>query len=96
MEYNTQQSGRIIECPHCKANMQLPAPAARPIIEAQANSIAGTTIFCTYILSVIMPFAGFFAGIYLMTKKESGHGLTCIALSIIFNALLVWLFMELG
>jgi Gpi18-like mannosyltransferase len=54
--------------------------------------VALSTIICSYILSILMPFAGFFAGIYLLTKKQSGHGLTCIALSILCGLAMFWVF----
>ena len=39
-------------------------------------------IGAAYILAIVVPFIGFFAGIYLLAKKEPGHGVACIAISV--------------
>ncbi|MEY4387956.1 MAG: hypothetical protein RLY20_3239 [Verrucomicrobiota bacterium] len=49
----------------------------------------------SYLSALLVPFIGFFMGIYLVTKKESGHGLTCIALSILVTAVCVILIIKM-
>ena len=47
----------------------------------EAKPVSGITIFCSYLLAVLMPFFGFFAGIYLIAKKQAGHGVVVMAIS---------------
>ena len=73
-----------------------PAPMARPPVAPPSTRHAATqrtttdtpvigtsTIVCSYLLAVLMPFFGFFAGIYLLAKKQPGHGVACIAISLL-------------
>jgi len=53
-----------------------------PWAPAEAESVGDGNIAAAYIISIIVPFVGFFVGIYLMAKKEPGHGVACMALSI--------------
>lgn len=85
IEFEEKHSGAVAECPHCGQRTALGIPKVARI---EMPAVRNSTIICSYILSFIMPFAGFFAGIYLMTKKQSGHGVTCSALSVIVFALL--------
>ena len=50
---------------------------------ADAAVIGTGTIVCSYLLAVFMPFFGFFAGIYLLAKKQPGHGVACMAISVL-------------
>jgi len=43
----------------------------------------------SYVCSVLLPFVGFFMGLYLVLKREHGHGLACIALSIVCGVIAV-------
>jgi len=54
----------------------------------EAGTVSGGNIAAAYILAIIVPFIGFFAGIYLMAKKQPGHGVAVIALSLV--GLLGW------
>jgi len=68
-------------------------PAAFPPNLSQAASaknedVSVVNINTAYLLAIFLPFIGFFVGIYLMTKKETGHGIACMAVSIF--AFFVW------
>lgn len=60
-----------------------PRYAATPKPAADAPALGTSTIVCSYLLAVLMPFLGFFAGIYLLAKKQPGHGVACMAISIV-------------
>ena len=42
-----------------------------------------------YMLAVLLPLFGFFAGVWLMTRKESGHGCAVMVVSVLSGV--VWL-----
>lgn len=58
------------------------------------QEVASSTIICSYILCFLMPFAGFFAGIYLWAKGKAGHGITCIALSLVVGAIIAFILLD--
>ena len=104
--FPTEIQGQDVACPHCgrettllipqtlvrKATPDYPNPS--PNMQTGEKSVAVSTIVCSYLLCVLIPIAGFFAGIYLMTKKEGGHGAACMAISILIG--LIFLSMVLG
>jgi DNA-directed RNA polymerase subunit RPC12/RpoP len=49
---------------------------------AEAGEVSEGNIAAAYILALIVPFIGFFAGIYLLAKKQPGHGVACMAISV--------------
>lgn len=59
-------------CPHCGA----------PTINKQPSRIATGTIVCAYILAIIAPLFGLIAGIYLLFKEKTLHGITTVIISI--------------
>jgi len=93
VEFNVEDAGRAIECPHCHMQTELfIAPPEKPMFRVAPYVPSGSKpniVACGYFLAVLLPFVGFFFGIYLMTKKESGHGLTCIGISIV--ASVIWM-----
>ena len=50
---------------------------------AKPDTVARRTIVCSYILAIVIPLFGFFAGVYLLCKKLAGHGVACMVLSIL-------------
>lgn len=86
-----------IKCKHCgeffngvlRGQSIAPAPERfYPATPAKAETVSQGNIAAGYILALVVPFIGFFAGIYLLAKKESGHGIACIAISIF--AFFIW------
>ncbi len=65
-------------------------PHAVPV--AAAPVVGTGTIVCSYILALLMPLFGFFAGIYLLAKKQVGHGVTCMAISVFMFLFLLSVF----
>jgi hypothetical protein len=96
-----------VECPHCQRTTTLlvPSPSARvrkadslPPTPIRAESAADeeesqSTLTCCLILSVLIPFVGFFCGVWLMTKKETGYGVACMGTSI-FVVIMILVFMS--
>ena len=81
-----------IKCKHCgeflnstqRCDNSAPVSASfHPATPAKAETISEGNIVAAYIIAIILPFVGFFAGIYLMAKKEPGHGVAVIAVSIL-------------
>jgi hypothetical protein len=88
--------GTKVECPHCSQITTLRMPRGRvwtPAPTFRTGEVSETMIGLSYVSAVLMPFIGFFMGLYLLTKKESGHGLTCIALSIVIFSVALYLLM---
>jgi uncharacterized membrane protein YjjP (DUF1212 family) len=57
---------------------------ARAAYEAAGlGEVSEGNIAAAYFLAVIVPFIGFFAGIYLLAKKQPGHGVACMAISVV-------------
>lgn len=50
------------------------------------EEIGTSTIVCSYILAILMPILGTVAGIYLMCKKQVGHGVITLVLSLVMWA----------
>ena len=48
----------------------------------KSDTIGSGTIGLAYAMSLLLPFIGFFMGIYLLAKKEAGHGVACMAISV--------------
>jgi len=80
------ETGATTECPHCKASTPMRVNRWRTVVPAPGlakRKDMKNVIALSYCAALIIPFVGFFCGLYLVTKKESGHGLTCVALSIV-------------
>jgi len=90
IEFETEKyhPGQIGECPHC--NEQTPlfiGPAEKPKFNVYYSkpgffSERDNRLILSYTMAVILPLAGFFTGVYLMAKKESGHGATCMGVNV--------------
>jgi len=85
-------AGQVIACPHCGLETKLfvpvlgAAPTGLPGQQPQAEHPGGSgAVICGYLLSFLLPLAGFFLGIYLMAKKKPGHGVTCMVLSVVMS-----------
>lgn len=93
--------GENVPCPHCGRETTLIASIAPNLVhkvetEAKPPAVSGGKIFIAYLLAAFIPIIGFFMGIWLMTKKESGHGAACMALSIISFFFGMWLAATVG
>jgi hypothetical protein len=100
IEFESTDAGKTIACPSCGMDTQLyvvqrnfaamndqakgkaPAPTS-------ATGVTRSTLICSYLLAFLIPLAGFFSGLYLILKKETGHGVTCMGLSVVMP-LLYW------
>lgn len=97
-EVEDYRYGSTAECPHCHQPTQLRLNRWRtwmPAPQLNASGVSETMIGLSYLSALLMPFIGFFMGLYLVTKKESGHGLTCIALSIVVFVVCLLLFLKM-
>lgn len=90
-----EMAGQDVTCPHCGRETTLLLPQVRkaapdpvpPTPTAMAEVSDGTLLAC-YVLSALLPLVGFFCGVYLLSKKQGGHGAACMAVSVF--SFLVW------
>jgi hypothetical protein len=97
-EVEDHRYGLTAECPHCHQQTELKLRRWKgwnPIPNLSSAGVSESMIGLSYLSALLVPFIGFFMGIYLVTKKESGHGLTCIALSILVTAVCVILIIKM-
>jgi hypothetical protein len=93
LEIEDSYYDQIFECPNCKAEIMIPKPRKGPRIVRTAplrvtvptkpEGVGQESIIAGYAIAIIVPFIGFFVGIYLLAKKEPGHGVACMAISIL-------------
>jgi predicted RNA-binding Zn-ribbon protein involved in translation (DUF1610 family) len=90
LEIEDSAYDQVFECPKCKTDVIIPkrrmvprVVAPRPVIASRPETVSQGNIIAGYALAVIVPFIGFFVGIYLLAKKEPGHGVACMAISIL-------------
>jgi ribosomal protein L37AE/L43A len=77
-------------CKHCRSDLtggqNMPPVEKNKLAPAEVSlpkALNGWNILGAYVIAIVIPFIGFFNGIYLLAKKEVGHGLACIAISIL-------------
>ena len=90
-EFEDEGLERTVICPSCgKETRILPVRsryvAIRPSVE---SSEFDTVILWGYLLAILLPVIGFFIGLYLVLKKQHGHGVAAMALSFVAGA--IWL-----
>ncbi len=86
-EFETEGQEQTTFCPSCyKETFILPK---RPVFTSTDTDGYSNTTFWGYFCAFLIPFVGFFIGVYLMTKKQQGNGVTIMALSIFAG--LIWL-----
>jgi hypothetical protein len=78
-----QLNDRAVICPQCGVPTVVPVPAPVPAVPAQVSDVSDNTFAAMYFLTPLFPIVGLFIGIYLLCKKETGHGLAGIGLSIV-------------
>ena len=90
--FDVEHIGQIADCPHCGLETKLviskvPVRAVSQAIPSDAvpqySGLENNFVVAGYLTAVLLPIAGFFIGLYLMTQKESGHGAACMGLSIL-------------
>jgi hypothetical protein len=96
IEFEAEQfyPGQTSECPHCHQQTQLfIGPPERPKFNIDYSkpgiSERDRLLILSYFLAVFIPLAGFFTGVYLMAKKEHGHGAACMGVSVFCSS--IWL-----
>jgi ssDNA-binding Zn-finger/Zn-ribbon topoisomerase 1 len=93
VEYEAEEYkyGLEVQCPHCQQHtlvtmtnrrMWYPAPNAQ-----NRRNVPDSTIGLAYLTTLLIPLAGFFFGIYLIAKKEPGHGCGCMFLSFVSSSI---------
>jgi hypothetical protein len=99
LEFETECPPEKIECPNCRyANrviMNRTVRHGKPWYPEGAlrDSIDPAMIRIGYTMAILIPLAGFFFGIYLMAKKQSGHGCACMAISLFVSTIIMWMFL---
>jgi hypothetical protein len=93
--------GQLSTCEQCKEEITLDlpnsglsnqpgygrlSPATMAFISTQAG-VSDKQIGIGYLLAIIIPLIGFVIGIYFLSKNQFGHGICCMIVSLIANAL---------
>jgi hypothetical protein len=93
IDFPSSDLDSLAECPGCKQDITLELPrsnelwvSTRPVAVLREDFTA--KIVLGYISALFIPPIGLALGIYLILKKQSGHGVCCIAISFIFPAYL--------
>lgn len=81
-EFEDEGLERTVFCPSCGKETIIRSKGSNyaPI---STDDDASGVIVVGYVCAVVIPFVGFFIGIYLMAKKQPGHGVATMALSIL-------------
>ena len=102
--FSSKSAGTPVSCPHCGLDTVLFVPPSAEAIRVAEYRAAHPELYGKdaredlgkfkiigggYLLAILLPLFGFFYGIWLITKKESGHGCAVMAISIF--CFLVWL-----
>lgn len=96
--FDPVHAGSRADCPHCglETILFIPKVQARAIPNYEPNAPPppdktnyGALGTMGIIFSILIPFIGFFIGIYLLLKGQSGRGTLCIAMSIAMVILVV-------
>lgn len=88
-EFEDEGLEKTIFCPSCGKETHIRpvgsnfSPAGRNVETAEFDGL----IALSYTLAVLLPLFGFFAGIYLLLKKQHGHGVAAMALSCFAGAI---------
>jgi hypothetical protein len=87
-EFEDEGIEKTVWCPSCgKETHILPAGSNFTPHIANAAQHDGL-ILASYTLAILLPMFGFFAGVYLLIKKQPGHGVAAMALSSL--AAVIW------
>jgi hypothetical protein len=98
LEEAALRDGETRICFRCGKETRLNLPAGRLqglTVEPSGNQ-TDRVIALIYCGAVFMPINGFFGGIYLMAKKEPGHGACAMAVSILCGFTWFWLLVSMS
>jgi hypothetical protein len=89
--FEAEAMGKTTACPDCEkeTRFDLRANAPLPAAMRAESGVSEGIIFCGYLGAVLMPFIGFFIGIYLLAKQQAGHGAAIMAISVLCST--IWL-----
>jgi uncharacterized paraquat-inducible protein A len=96
-----QRAIKLINCPACGLQISPQAASCPSCGHPVADSLTRVVSYraptaveelpapgLSYLLAIFLPLIGFFCGIWLMTRKQGGHGVAVMAISIF--ASLIW------
>ena len=86
IEFETEEFkyGATAQCPGCGKDSRLKLGAGprwlgtRPTVKSDPEQL----IPISYVAAILIPFVGFFLGVYLILKKQHGHGVAVMAISV--------------
>ena len=93
--FSSSDLGKLAECPSCKQDIELELPksseswASTKLVAVPREDLTAKLVL-GYISAFVMPPMGLALGIYLILKKQSGHGVACIAISFVIPAYLAF------
>jgi hypothetical protein len=96
-EFEDEGLEKTVFCPVCgKETHILPKGSSfAPIKTVPADEMDGT-IAAGYACAILLPVIGFFMGVYLAIKGQTGHGVAAMALSCIASSIWFFVFLRLA
>jgi hypothetical protein len=92
-EFEDEGMEKTVWCPSCGKETHIYAKGSdysfRPVEDLSDTIVGG------YIFAFIFPLAGFFIGVYLIAKKQPGHGAAAMFLSVFVGSALWWLLLAM-
>lgn len=82
-------AGQVTTCPHCGGETRLFIPSRAPsraVSSASAENVNGW-IAGAYICAIFFPLIGLILGINLFSKKQNGHAIASILLSLVASGI---------
>jgi len=94
-EFEDEGLEKTVWCPLCGKETHVRAKGSdysfKPNVE---NTDYDGMIMAGYALAILLPVVGFFIGLYLILKNQTGHGVAAMALSCLAGTLWTALFLH--
>jgi DNA-directed RNA polymerase subunit RPC12/RpoP len=94
-EFEDEGMNKTVWCASCGKETHILAKGSDYSFRTEAADDIGSAIVWGYVMAFVFPLAGFFIGIYLMAKKQAGHGAAAMFLSVFVGSALWWLLLAM-